>query len=83
VIVAAATPAGINFGGLNVILGIIGGLVIMVAGIAISHRGTKGKFKDAADSGGAVMVGVIIFAIGTSFTVAAGGASKLVNWFFQ
>lgn len=76
-------PGGINFSGLNVILGIIGGLVIMIAGIVIANRGKKGNFKDAADSGGAVLVGVFIFAIGTSFAVAAGGMGKLVTWFFS
>lgn len=79
----AGTPNGVNFTGLSVILGIIGGLVVMVAGIAIANRGKKGNFKQAADSGGAVMVGIIIFAIGSAFTVAAGGAGKLVSWFFQ
>lgn len=73
--------AGLNFSGINMILGLVAGVVIMVAGIAISNRGKKGNFKQAADSGGAVLVGVVIFAIGAAFTVASGAAENAVTFF--
>jgi uncharacterized membrane protein len=79
----AAGNSGFNFAGIQGLLALIGGIVVMVAGIAIANKGKKGKFKDAADSGGAVMIGVIIFAIGTSFAIASKSAGHLINFLFS
>jgi hypothetical protein len=80
---AGAGNSGLNFAGIQGLLALVGGLVVMVAGIVIANKGKKGKFKDAADSGGAVMIGVFIFAIGTVFLTASGAFSRFANFLFQ
>lgn len=65
----------------NLILA-LAGILIMVVGLLVAAGAKKGRFKDAVDTGGGVMVAVIIIGLGATMAYVALG-EELVAFLFN
>lgn len=77
IVLANGVPAGgTAFDGVSAkllaILFVLAGLVIAFVGFKVAARGDKGNVKQAANSGGVVVIGTSIMVVGALFALFAG-----------